>query len=328
MSRRATSIPAVAEPAKETPSAARFVGVNRMHEIIVSRVDDLSPAEKRCARVLLADYPGAGLASAASLASAAGTSTPTVLRFVARLGFGRYREFQQRLRDEITRETTSPVQRAARSRATRKSATDFTAAVDQRLAVVEQLIRTVPQGEFDATVRLLSAPPRRTLIAGGYFTRHLAFLLASQLDQIVPSVDYTAEPLTRDVTKYLGLHRDGVVVLFDLRRYEEAAKTLAGLVKERGASLVVITDHEMSPCAQLADVVLPVYVDGIPFDSDAGVLILLESLVECVFNVVGEPAIRRMAQWEQEVQIPRAFRAGGRSDRPSSRKSRPVPLVK
>ena len=287
--------------------------MSNMREIITARVEDLSPAEKRCARVLLADYPGAGLASASSLASAAGTSTPTVLRFVGRLGFGSYREFQQRLRDEITREATSPVQRAARSRAEQKSATDFTAAVDQRLAVAEQVVRTVPQGEFDAVVRLLADSPKRTLITGGYFTRHLAFLLASQLDQIIPGVDYTPEPLTRDVTKYLGLRKDGAVILFDFRRYEESARTLAALTKSQGASLVVITDHELSPCAQLADIVLPVYVDGIPFDSDAGVLILVESLVECVFNAVGESGIRRMARWEEAVQLPRAFRAGGPS---------------
>lgn len=302
--------PSIAEAPTRSSDISKLAEVNHMREIIAARVEDLSPAEKRCAHVLLADYPGAGLASAASLANAAGTSIPTVLRFLGRLGFGTYRDFQRLLRDEITREATSPVQRAARSRAERKAVTDFTAAVAQRLAIAEQLVRTVPQGEFDATVRLLAGRPKRTLIAGGYFTRHLAFLLASQLDQIVPEVDYTPDPLTRDVTKYLGLRKDGVVILFDFRRYEESAITLASLVKSRGASLVIITDHELSPCAQLADVVLPVYVDGIPFDSDAGVLILVESLVECVFNAVGDAGIRRMAKWEKVVQVPRTFGTG------------------
>lgn len=297
-------------PSEEAP-VNRLIEVRQTREIIVRRVEDLSPAEKRCARVLLANYPGAGLSSAASLARSAGTSTPTVLRFVARLGFGTYRDFQRRLRDDITREAASPVQRATESRAGRKTATDFTAAVGQRLAIAEQLTRTVPECEFDAAVRLLAGPPKRTLIAGGYFTRHLAFLLASQLDQIVPAVDYTPDPLTRDVTKYVGLRKGGVVILFDFRRYEESAMTLAALVKSQGATLVVITDHELSPCAQFADVVLPVYVDGVPFDSDGGVLILVESLIECVFNSVGEAGIRRMQRWEEVVQVPRAVGMGG-----------------
>ena len=52
-------------------------------------MDELSPAEKKVARSLLANYPSAGLASAAALAKAAGTSTPTVLRLVVAAGHRR-----------------------------------------------------------------------------------------------------------------------------------------------------------------------------------------------------------------------------------------------
>lgn len=285
----------------------RIPDVDRIKDILMARGASLSPAEKRCARALLADYPSAGLAAASSLAGAAGTSTPTVLRFVARLGFGHYGEFQQRLRDEITRDATSPVQRARRGRTEQKTAGSLATAVEQRLGIAERLLDTVPVSEFDAAVSLLADAPRRTLIAGGYFSVHFAALLASQLEQIIPAVGCTTEPLTRDITKYLDLRKGSVVVLFDFRRYEESAQTLATLVKKQGARLIVITDHELSPSAQSADVVLPVFVDGIPFDSDAGVLILIESLVECVSNAVGKTAIRRMARWEEFVRIPRAF---------------------
>ena len=292
---------------------ARLRSVDDIRDIVARQFNELTSAEKRCARALLADYPSAGLASASSLAEAAGTSTPTVLRFLARLGFGSYRTFQQRLRDEITRTATSPVQRAARSRAQRSAPTDFTAAVDQRIGIAEQLVRGVPQPEFDAAVALLASRPRRTLVAGGYFTQHLAALLASQLDQLLTGVDFTQDPLRADIGKYLDLGKDGVALLFDFRRYERSAKQLAELVKEQGARLIILTDHELSPSAQLADVVLPVYVDGVPFDSDAGVLILLESLVECVFNALGPKAIHRMERWEASVEIPRVFSPKSRS---------------
>lgn len=298
------------DPGSRVDAVTRLRSTDDVREIVASRVDDLSPAEKRCARVLMAGYPAAGLGSAASLAAAAGTSTPTVLRFLARLGFGSYRVFQQRLRDEITRAATSPVERAARSRASHSAPTDFTAAVDQRTAGAEQLVRTVPQPEFDAAVRLLANPPRRTLVAGGHFTRHLAALFAAQMQQIIPGVEFTGDPLAADVTRYLDLRKGSLVIVFDFRRYEESARNVARLAKSRGADLIVVTDHELSPSAQLADVVLPVFVDGVPFDSTAGVLVLLESLVECAFNELGQRAIQRMARWERDVQIPRLFSPG------------------
>ncbi|GAB7005653.1 MurR/RpiR family transcriptional regulator [Nocardioides sp. AN3] len=277
-----------------------------VREVVSARVGDLTPAEKRCARVLLADYPAAGLGSAAALASAAGTSIPTVLRFVGHLGFGTYRDFQQRLREEVTRAAMSPVQRAARSR-DGVSATGLSAAVERRISVARELLETVPTAEFDAAVSLLAAQPKSVLLAGGFFSRHLAALLASQLNQLLKGVDYTPDPLARDIGKYLDLGRDGVVVLFDFRRYEDSARRVAELTKKRGARLIMVTDHELSPTADFADVVLPVYVDGVPFDSDGGVVILLESLVECLFDALGATAIRRMSRWEESVKVTRAF---------------------
>jgi DNA-binding MurR/RpiR family transcriptional regulator len=71
----------------------------------------------------------------------------------------------------------------------------------------------------------------------------------------------------------------------------------------------VITDEGLSPAADEADVVLPIAVDGTPFDSFAALLVLVESLVEGVFRRLGGAALDRMRQWEESVQIYRAFRA-------------------
>lgn len=281
--------------------------MDRIKDVVRDRVEDLSPAERRCARALLADYPGAGLIAASALGKSAGTSTPTVLRFVARLGFGSYGDFQQRLRDEIRQDITSPVQRAARGRRQRKEISQFSTTVRHRVELAGQLTSSVPRSEFEAAVRLLAGRPRSVLIMGGYFTRHFAALLASQLDQIMPRVMFTPDPLTFDINRYLALRKDGVAVVFDFRRYEETATRVAQMVQAQGARLVVVTDHELSPAAQFADVVLPVPVSGIPFDSDAGLLILVESLVEWVFLELGQAGIDRMKAWEDAVEVPRVF---------------------
>jgi DNA-binding MurR/RpiR family transcriptional regulator len=71
----------------------------------------------------------------------------------------------------------------------------------------------------------------------------------------------------------------------------------------------VITDEGLSPAAEDADIVLPVTIDGIPFDSFASLLVLVEALVEGVFHAVGTKGIQRMKDWEESVHIYRAFRA-------------------
>jgi len=280
-----------------------------LRDEIFQRMDELTPAERKVARTLLARYPAAGLESTAALAVAAGTSKPTVLRLLARLGFGRYPDFQERLRAEVTRSmSASPLSRALARRAAPSDDSVFHRAVQQRAQLVTRLRETVPPGEIDRAVSLLAGRPKHVIISGGYFSRLIARMMAMQLDQLIPNVDYADEPLGADVGKYLRAGRDSVAVVFDLRRHELAANEVVSMAKACGATVILITDESLSPSAEEADVVLPVAVDGIPFDSFAGLVVLTESLVDAVFHGAGEAAVGRMADWERSVHIYRALR--------------------
>ncbi|HEX4257212.1 MAG TPA: MurR/RpiR family transcriptional regulator [Streptosporangiaceae bacterium] len=282
-----------------------------LRDEIFERMDELTPAERKVARTLLARYPAAGLESTAALAGAAGTSKPTVLRLLDRLGFGSYPEFQDRLRAEATR-SMSPLSRARAHRPAPPGTSSpgnsvFAHAVEQRARLVARLPDTVPPGEIERAVALLAGRPRHVVISGGYFSRLVARMLAMQLDQLIPNVDYADEPLGADVGKYLRAGRDSVAIVFDLRRHELAAREVVSMAKAGGASVILVTDETLSPSADEADIVLPVALDGVPFDSFAALLVLAESLAEAVFHGAGEAAIERMADWERSVHIYRAL---------------------
>ena len=74
------------------------------------RLGELTHAERKVARALMADYPVGGLDPVAKLAAAAGVSAPTVVRLVAKLGFDGYAEFQQSLKSEVSVRLSSPLQ--------------------------------------------------------------------------------------------------------------------------------------------------------------------------------------------------------------------------
>ncbi len=281
---------------------------------IFARMGELSPAEKKAARTLLADYPSAGLASAATLAKAAGTSAPTVLRLVSRLGIGSYPDFQRRLLDEVTHQMNSPVSRTEKAAIESQGVQLFQIAVSEKLALIQALPSIVPPSEFDRAVDALASKPRQVTILGGYFSRYFAMMLASQLDQVIPNVDYVAEPLGHEISKILRLAEGGVAVALDFRRYELAAKQAVDLAKSQGATVIVITDQGLSPAVQNADIVLPIPVDGVPFDSFVGLLVLVEALVEAVLVATGDRGIKRMNQWEETVQISRAYQTSENAD--------------
>jgi DNA-binding MurR/RpiR family transcriptional regulator len=281
---------------------------------IFARMGELSPAEKKVARALLSTYPSSGLDSAASLAKSAGTSTPTVLRLVSRLGIGSYPDFQKRLREEITHHMNSPVSRTEQRQMEHEQSDLFEDAIASKVGLVQALTTSVPPSEFDNAVQVLANKPKQVTISGGYFSRYFAMLLAAQLDQAIPNVDYIQEPLGHDIGKFLRISTGGVAIVLDFRRYELAAKQVAEIARAKGATVIVITDQGLSPAAEAAHVVLPVVVDGIPFDSVVGLLVLVEALVEAVLLATGERGIARMKEWERSVQIARAYRTPAHAD--------------
>src|SRR5260370_11615120 len=80
----------------------------RVAELVRSRLNGLSPAERKLARVLLASYPIAGLESVARFAERAQVSPPTVTRFITKLGFSGYPEFPHAPRHEVPARLSSP----------------------------------------------------------------------------------------------------------------------------------------------------------------------------------------------------------------------------
>lgn len=73
------------------------------------KLGELSPAERKVARVLLAGYPAAGFETVAVLAERAAVSAPTVIRFANRLGYRGFPDFQAALREELDARNASPL---------------------------------------------------------------------------------------------------------------------------------------------------------------------------------------------------------------------------
>jgi DNA-binding MurR/RpiR family transcriptional regulator len=87
-------------------------------ELISDRIGSMPAGERRAAQTLIANYPLTGLKTVAEFSAAAGVSSPTILRFVARLGFQNYPEFQSALQDELAAQLQSPATRTLNPSAT------------------------------------------------------------------------------------------------------------------------------------------------------------------------------------------------------------------
>ncbi|MFG3042561.1 MurR/RpiR family transcriptional regulator [Streptomyces sp. NPDC048330] len=276
---------------------------------IRGRLGELSPAERKVARVLLAGYPSAVFETVATIAERAGVSAPTVLRCAARLGYRGFPDLQAALRSELDARNASPITLyTAAEDAGQDSATpaggSSAASLGERAGLVQQAVsRTLEElapHEFEDAVGLLADPRRRVHLAGGRFTHLLAEYLGLHLMQFRDQVSLVPHKDVERTSFLTQLARRDVTVLFDYRRYEADKTLIAELARERGGKVIVFTDPWLSPAAAHADVVLITQVSSdSPYDSLTPSMAIVESLVAAVLDRIGGEGHERMKAGER-----------------------------
>ena len=221
-----------------------------------SALPTLSRAERRVGRALLADYPSAGLASAARLAERAEVSPPTVLRFAQSVGYEGFTDLQVALRAELTAQSNGPITRLPNAPAADGVLDRILQQVRAQNALAVETLSQIPASTLEAAVGLLADTSRSVFLHGGRFSHLLAMHLAMHLEQLRPGVRVLADPTGRDLSAMIEVGRRDVVVLFDYHRYQRSAADLAVRVHRAGATVLLITDDLACPVAPEAEVVL------------------------------------------------------------------------
>ncbi len=255
----------------------------------------LPAAERRVARVVLANYPVAGLETIARLASRSGTSGPTVLRLATRLGMAGFSELQQILRDELEARERSPLTAYGLQP---ELGDDLPASAAAMLGqAVTSSVSAVERTDFNQAIEMMVAPRARVSTTGGRFSGVIAEYLAAHLQQLRSGVSVVR--MADRVPALLDLTRRDVVVVFDFRRYQADVVNFGRTAAARGAQIILITDPWMSPLATAARLVLTAEVVApSPFDSLVACMALVETLVAGIVAVQGDQPRARIAQYD------------------------------
>ncbi len=276
-------------------------GDRSVAELITLHFAEFTAAEKRTARMLMADYPAAGLSTVTHLAERAGVSSATIVRFAQALGFDGYREFQESLRHELaTREDSALSQALRRAPAPADARPDAQGTLAaSRHAFVDGIERTF-EGLRDDEVRelvgWLADPKLRITARGGLYSGLLAQHLVKQLLLFRPGVRECPRNPLELATQLLdtGAKTD-VWVVFDFRRYAPETERIVRQAKAHGARIALVTDRWLSPIAAIADVVLSCRVEAHgPSDSLVPGLALVEGLCELAAEQLGDAGIDRL----------------------------------
>jgi DNA-binding MurR/RpiR family transcriptional regulator len=147
---------------------------------------------------------------------------------------------------------------------------------------------------------VISDPKARVYLLGGRLSSVVAQYASYQLTTLRGEVHCFA-PLASGVRedRIADFTRKDVLVAYDFRRYQPETIAFCQTARELGLRVVLFTDQDLSPIADVADVVIPVTVETTtPMDTLVVAIAATDALLARVVKVQGPQVSKRMARLE------------------------------
>lgn len=272
-------------PGEATSPASIGPDPTSVAERIHRHLDRLTPTERKPAQLLLANYPVVGLEPLAHFARRAKVSHPSILRLIAKLGYSGYADFQAALRSELEARLKSPLAKRHED-ANRTTGDDFLARYAEAACNnIRQSMASLPRKEFEAALTLLGDRRNTLYLVGGRFTDAVATYAYMHLRVLRPRVHHVSGPPVSWCEYALDMDQRSVLLVFDIRRYQDDVVRFAHEAAQRGARIILITDNWLSPIASHAQHVLAARIE-VPssWDSVVAIAVLAEALIASLNN--------------------------------------------
>jgi len=287
--------------------------VSTAQQTIADRVqaafDGFTRAERQAVNALMRNYPVSGLGSITTLAQAAEVSTPTIARMVQKIGFKGYPDFQAALRNELEAQLSSPLAKHDRWAESAPDTHILNRFADAAMENLRQTLAQIDPAEFDAACDLLAGKDRRIFAVGGRITHALADYFCTHMQVIRDRVAPLAANTSGWAHALLSMRPGDVLVVFDIRRYENDLLRLVEIATARGVRVVLFTDQWGSPIGPLSERRFNCRIE-VPsaWDSSAATMMVMETLIAGVQQRIWGSTSARMKELEALYDQLRLFR--------------------
>ncbi len=264
-------------------------------EHIEASMPKMSKGQKAIARFILSDYERAAYMTAAKIGEEAGVSESTVVRFSMELGYEGYPHFQRLLQEELKVKLTS-VQRLNASKRF-SSEEDVVKSILQ--TDIDNLKNTMDNMNTEAFSQAVEAilSSRRIFLMGLRSSAPLSSFLHFYFTLLFDDVRHIHSSSANEVfEQILPIGPGDVLIGISFPRYSLRTIQSMQYARQRGATVVAITDKADTPLAQSADVALFATSDMASFVDS---LVAPLSVINCLIVALG---VRKRDHIEQTFE--------------------------
>lgn len=249
-------------------------------QIIKENYSSLSQGQKKAAEFLTLHKDEGALLTAFQLGKKAGVSETTVIRLAYALGFKGYSDMQEAVRRDWL-EKKQPAEEIPSLSQEQQEKNLFSRIIDKEASVLKQLLMQIEENEIWKAVDHLIQSDH--IYIGGFGSSYgAACWLHYTLQQYRGNVAISS-PAGFSLEDIHDLNQHSAVIIFSFPRYRKEALELAKCSQAQGSKVIAITNRQLSPVGQLAEITLTTEEKADSgHHSIASVVSLLEVIMEGV----------------------------------------------
>lgn len=252
--------------------------ISELLERIRQTYTSMTPTNQVLAKYVLEHYQELAFAPVSRVAAVAGTSPATVVRFAEHFGLSGYTELQslarQALRDEVN--TVSQLERAS---VAQNPDTLLSSALRADVNNLQRTIDTVSDATFAKAVDIIASAQTIHLVG-----LRGSFALAQHFAWYLGWIGRSARVLTPAIgdlpEQMMSISAQDVCIAFGFRRYIKDTVRIFSASRKAGARTIAVTDSELSPLCEHAEltIVVPVQFPAF-FESRTAIFSVINALV-------------------------------------------------
>lgn len=272
-------------------------------EDVLTRIQEqypkMSKGQKRLAAYIQEHYDKAVYLTASKLGNTVDVSESTVVRFASQLGYDGYPSMQRAL-EEIVKNKLTAIQRMEVAEGRVDPKRTLSSVLEMDMDNIKMTLEQVNEETFRSVVKkILEA--RKVYIMGvrscSVLSKFLAFYLNLCLDNVHEIRTNSASETFEQVLK---INEQDVIICMSFPRYSKRTARTAAFAKSRNATVISITDSDVSPLVSISDYCLMAQSDMVSFvDSLVAPLSLINALILAISSAKREEIAKNMEALEK-----------------------------